>query len=478
VNQIPSDTRSVHLIAACGTGMGALACLLKDLGLTVTGSDQNVYPPMSTYLENKGVVVSEGFDAANLAYGPDLVIVGNAVKKDNPEALKAFEMGLAYCSMPQAVNHFLVGRRRAVLVAGTHGKTTTAAMIAWLLHYAGLSPSFMIGGFVKNFSGNFHMGEGEYVVLEADEYDTAFFDKQPKFMHYDPAITVLTSVEFDHADIYKDLSHVMSAFDKFLAGISPESQLIAYDADSNIDQLLAGKSIQAVRYGSRKGSDWRLADFAVNSPWMEFEVTQAGQSFGRFKAPFAGEHNLHNALSAMAVACRLGIDREVIAKGLARFEGVKRRQEVRGVKNNITVIDDFAHHPTAVRETVRAVKPFYRSGRLIAVFEPRTNTSMRKIFQDVYPGAFDDAAIICIRKPPLLSKIPAGEQFSSVKLVEDLKSRGKDAHYFEDTEGIVDFLARTAESGDVVLIMSNGGFDNIHERLLDALPAGESRASY
>ncbi len=429
---------------------------------------------MSTYLENKGVAVSEGFDAANLAYMPDLVIIGNAVKKDNPEALKTFRSGLDYCSMPQAVNHFLVGDRRAILVAGTHGKTTTAAMLAWILHYAGLSPSFMIGGFVNNFSGNFHMDGGQYVVLEADEYDTAFFDKRPKFIHYNPHIAVLTSVEFDHADIYKDISHVKSAFDKFLAGMSPDCGLMAYDADANIDQLLAGKTMQVARYGSRNGSDWRLADFSVNPPWTYFDVMCADRFFSRFKAPFGGVHNLHNALSAIAVACRLGIDRDAMAEGLEQFKGVKRRQEVRGIKNGITVIDDFAHHPTAVRETVRAVKPFYPGGRLIAVFEPRTNTSMRNIFQNIYPAAFDGADIICIRKPPLLSKIPVGEQFSSSQLVDDLKTRGRDAHYFEDTGRIIEFLIRTVQPGDVVLIMSNGGFDNIHKRLLEALPAGKN----
>ncbi len=475
MNHIPPDVRSVHLIAACGTGMGALAAMLKDMGLTVTGSDQNVYPPMSTYLESRGVRLSDGFDAANLAYCPDLVVVGNAVKKDNPEARKAFEMGLAYCSMPQAVNHFLVGSRQAILVAGTHGKTTTAAMIAWLLHYAGLSPSFMIGGFVKNFAGNYYLNEGGYVVLEADEYDTAFFDKQPKFMHYDPAITVLTSVEFDHADIYQDLGHVKSAFDKFLSGISPDSRLITYDADANIDQLLDDKPVSALRYGSTEKADWRLGEFFVSPPWLNFDVMRAGKFFGRFKAPFAGEHNLRNVLSAIAVASGLGVDTSVIAKGLERFEGVKRRQEVRGVKGGVTVIDDFAHHPTAVFETIRAIRPFYPEGRLIAVFEPRTNTSMRKIFQGAYAEVFDEADSICIRKPPLLAKIPEGERFSSEKLVADLKSRGKDARYFEETEGIISYVAGTAKPGDAVLIMSNGGFDNIHERLLAALSEGRAK---
>ncbi|MFW5902145.1 MAG: Mur ligase domain-containing protein, partial [Thermodesulfobacteriota bacterium] len=263
MNQIPENVRSVHLIAACGTAMGALACLLKEMGIVVTGSDQNVYPPMSTYLADKGVVLSEGFDAVNVAYGPDLVVVGNAVKKDNPEAVKAFESGTPYCSMPQAVNRFLVGSRKAILVAGTHGKTTTAAMVAWLLEYAGLSPGFMIGGYLNNFGGNFQTGSGPFVLLEADEYDTAFFDKRPKFRHYDPAVSVLTGVEFDHADIYRDMAHVESAFDRFLAGMREESLLIGYDGDARIDRLLAGKSMRVERYGSCAASDWQAAEVAV-----------------------------------------------------------------------------------------------------------------------------------------------------------------------------------------------------------------------
>ncbi len=469
MNQIPEGVRSVHLIAACGTGMGALACLLKTKGLTVTGSDQNVYPPMSTYLADKGVRLIEGFDGANLAYGPDLVVVGNAVKKDNPEVLKAFEMGLSYCSMPQAVNHFLEESRQAILVAGTHGKTTTAAMIAWILEYAGLSPAFMIGGFVNNFGGNFQNGSGPYVVLEADEYDTAFFDKQPKFMHYDPAIAVLTGIEFDHADIYRDMAHVESAFDRFLTAMKPNSLLVGYDADVRIDRLLKDKSMRIQRYGSRSESDWRVSDVSVDAPWIRFDLTHAGGRLGRFKGLFMGAHNLHNALAAMAVGHELGLSAEHMGRALERFKGVKRRQEVRGVKNGITVIDDFAHHPTAVFETIRAVRPFFPNGRLIAVFEPRTNTSMRNVFQDVYSKVFDEADLVCIRKPPLLSKIPPGEQFSSKQLVADLAERGKDAHYFGDTDAIIAFLASTAAAGDVILVMSNGGFDNIHERLLERL---------
>ncbi len=467
----------MHLIAACGTAMGALACLLKEMGIAVTGSDHNVYPPMSTYLKSRGIAVAEGFDPSHVEYGPDLVVVGNAVKKDNPEVGRAMEKGLAYCSLPQAVNHFLKGSRKAVLVLGTHGKTTTAAMIAWLLEHAGLSPGFMIGGVLNNFGGNYQLGSGGHVVLEADEYDTAFFDKQPKFMHYDPAVAVLTGVEFDHADIYGDMAQVEAAFDRFLARMHPDSLLIAYDNDPRIDALLSGKPMRVLRYGSAAQSHWRLDSFSVEPPWTLLEPSCAGTSRGRMRARFAGMHNAYNALAALAVCHELQIPTDTAAAGLERFEGVRRRQELRGVRNGVAVIDDFAHHPTAVRETVQAVRPFYPEGRLIAVFEPRTNTSMRRVFQDVYPSAFDGADLVCIRKPPLLSKIPEGERFCSRQLVADICARGRDARYFADTGPIVSFLAESARPGDCILVMSNGGFDNIHERLLDALAAEDGRTS-
>lgn len=468
-NTIPEQVRSIHLIAVCGTGMGALACMLKDLGYAVTGSDANVYPPMSTFLRNKGVCIVEGFDPAHLAYGPDLVIVGNAVRKDNPEAVYTLENGLRYCSMPQALNHFVVGRKKALVVAGTHGKTTTSAMLAWILQIAGLDPSFMIGGILPNFDGNYRLGKGGYVVIEGDEYDTAFFDKGSKFLHFDPYVAILTSVEFDHADIFTDLAHVKRAFAGLVGKITGDRLLVAHDDDANIDDLTAGGSMNIERYGLGPDACWRIADARIEPPWNWFTVSRNGEAFGRFKTRVPGHHNRLNALAATAAASRLGILPETIAKAFETFAGVKRRQEVRGVKNGITVMDDFAHHPTAVRETIRAVRPFYPDGRLIAVFEPRTNTSMRDVFQNAYPAAFDGADIICVRQPPMLSKIPEGHRFSSEQLVADIRKQNQNAYYFPDTDAIVRFVADTARAGDVILVMSNGGFDGIHSRLLDAL---------
>ena len=468
-NRIPDNVKTIHLIAICGTGMGALACMLKDIGFDITGSDQKIYPPMSDFLLQKGIEIFDGFDGENIAYGPDLVVVGNTVAKNNPEANRMLEMGLNFCSMPQAINRFVAAGKKTILVAGTHGKTTTASIMAWIMYAAGLDPSFFIGGITKNFSSNYRLGNGEHIIIEGDEYDTAFFDKGPKFLHYDPFLTILTSVEFDHADIFKDLGQVKNAFDIFLSGIAENSTLIAFDSDENVAGLVNNKKYQVEKYGKDAASPWRLGSVFLDPPWTFFEVLKKEKAFGTFKTKLIGEHNLLNAVSAIAAADKLMIPADVMAEALATFEGVKRRQEVRGQKRGITVMDDFAHHPTAVKETIKAVKPFYPNGRLIAVFEPRTNSSMRKVFQHVYPLSFDLADLTCVREPPLLAKIPPDERFSSKQLTDDLKKHGRNAHYFADTDSIIDFLVKEASPGDVILIMSNGSFDNIHERLLQRL---------
>ncbi len=468
-NQIPEHVKTIHMIAICGTGMGALAGMLKDKGYKVTGSDQKVYPPMSEFLAGKGIEITEGYHEKNVAYGPDLVVVGNAVSKNNPDVAGMYRKGLYFCSMPQAVNRLIMHGKTSLVVAGTHGKTTTASILAWILYQAGLDPTFMIGGILNNFKSNYRLGSGEHMVIEGDEYDTAFFDKGPKFLHYDPSIAILTGVEFDHADIFKDLGQVIAAFDAFITGISDQHVLIAFDGDQRIADLVLGKRCRVVPYGRNAGAVWQLGSVSISPPWTFFDVLKQDRIFGTFKTRLVGEHNLLNALSAVAAADKLMIPVVAVAAAFETFEGVKRRQEVRGKKSGITVMDDFAHHPTAVRETIRAVKPFYPGGRLIAVFEPRTNSSMRNVFQNIYPLSFDGADIICIREPSLLEKIPLQERFSSQRLVADLNGQGKDAHYFSDTDAIIDFLVTEARSGDLILVMSNGGFDNIHERLLASL---------
>ena len=463
------NVKRIHMIAVCGTGMGALARMLKDQGFEITGSDHKIYPPMSHFLLDAGIDIADGFDEKNVSYGPDLVVVGNAVSKNNPEIVKMHQMKLDYCSMPQAINRFIVAEKKPLVITGTHGKTTTSSILAWMLHESGLDPSFIIGGILKNFNSNYRLGHGEYIVIEGDEYDTAFFDKGPKFYHYHPSMAVVTGVEFDHADIFRDLQHVRDTFNGFFSRMPSESILFAFADDINVVELVSATSCRVVSYGKNHEAVWRLGSVSVDPPWSCFEVLKQNLRFATFKTKLMGDHNLYNALSVIAMADELEVPKGVIGNALETFSGIKRRQEVRGAKRGITVMDDFAHHPTAVKETIRAVKPFYPSGRIVAVFEPRTNSSMRHIFQNDYALSFDEADLVCIRHPSRLDKIPPGERFSSQKLVDDLICRGKDAHYFVDTESIIDFLVDGARPGDLVLIMSNGGFDNIHQRLLESL---------
>ncbi|MBF0397694.1 MAG: UDP-N-acetylmuramate:L-alanyl-gamma-D-glutamyl-meso-diaminopimelate ligase, partial [Desulfobacterales bacterium] len=315
------------------------------------------------------------------------------------------------------------------------------------LYDAGLDPSFMIGGILNNFDSNYRIGKGSYIVIEGDEYDTAFFDKGAKFLHYDPFACIITSIEFDHADIFKDIEHVKKTFKILVSRIKEENKLVAFYNDTNIDEVIESAVCKVMRYGQNHHELRHITDNSI----------------------LMGDHNLFNAIAAFIVSKQLNLSDEQIIKAISRFKGVKRRQEVRGEKRGITIMDDFAHHPTAVRETIKAVKPFYKNSRIIAVFEPRTNSSMRKVFQDIYPQSFDLADIICIRSPSAIEKVPMEERFSSEKLAEDLKKLGKEAYLFHNTEDIIEFLIKEAKTGDLILVMSNGGFDNIHERLLNSL---------
>ena len=291
-NRISDSVESIHMIAICGTGMGALASMLKDMGFEITGSDQKVYPPMSEFLSSKDIDVTEGFSKKNVAYGPDLVIVGNAVSKENPEVVAMNQMGLEFCSMPQAVNRFIASGKKPLVITGTHGKTTTSSILAWILYEAGMDPTFMIGGILKNFESNYRLGSGEHMVIEGDEYDTAFFDKGAKFLHYDPSIAILTGVEFDHADIFRDIQHVKQAFDAFITGISPQHTLVAFDDDNNVSDLVHGKSCQMIKYGRNADSVWRLGSVSIQQPWTYFDVLKHDTIFGNFKTRLVGEHNL------------------------------------------------------------------------------------------------------------------------------------------------------------------------------------------
>ncbi len=468
-NCIPATVKNIHLIGICGTAMGAVAVMLKQQGYTVSGSDQKVYPPMSTFLAENGITVLEGFSEKYLAHKPDLVIVGNVVRRNNPEACYTDQQGLFYCSMPQAINHFIVRDKIALMVTGTHGKTTTSSLLSWILDQAGLDPSFLIGGILSNYDSNYRLGNGSYVVLEGDEYDTAFFDKGPKFMHYKAQTTILTNVEFDHADIYGDLSDVQKAFGNLLQRFSDQELLLTFDDHPGIDSLMPLVKCRSQRYGFKANSDWQAVRPTIKPPWTLFDVYRKGKLWHQFKSPLMGQHNLSNSLAAIGAAADLGISRAQIAEALVSFKNVKRRQEIRGVKHGITVMDDFAHHPTAVKATIAAVKPFYPDGRLIAVFEPRTNTSRRNIFQEVYPDSFNVADHVLIKAPMAGSDISQADRFSAQKLASDIKAMGIPAKAFCDSQEIVDHIFHTAQSGDIILVMSNGGFDNLHNRLLEAL---------
>ena len=469
LNRFPDPVSHIHIMGVCGTGMASLAGMLKDSGYIVTGSDENVYPPMSDFLASCNIKIQKGYSAENLSKQPDLVVVGNTIRKSNPEAQALAGLGIPYVSFPQALAHYFLADKTSLVVTGTHGKTTTSSILASLLDKAGLTPGFMIGGLVQAFGRNYNLGSSPYFVVEGDEYDTAFFDKGPKFLHYQPQIAIVTSIEFDHADIYADLEAIKLSFARLMA-IMPKDGCVVACFDDPVVQEIAGKAQCEIQsYGLDTGSEWTINNLEVKPGTTSFDVVHKGKFYSACKCPMPGRHNALNALAVIAVLDRLGLDKEVIITGLSSFEGVRRRQEVRGVINDITVIDDFAHHPTAVRETLTALKQAYEGQRLVAVFEPRTNSSRRRIFQNDYVSAFDRADILLVREPVPLADFPADQLFSSKQLASDLKDRGIDALSFPDTDDILDHLQTMLVPGDVVAILSNGGFDDIHTRLLEML---------
>lgn len=469
LNTFPKEIDHIHLLGICGTGVGALAGMLKEAGFKVTGSDQHVYPPMSDFLADIGIEVFAGYDAANLEPRPDLVVVGNVITRHNPEALALGEKAIPYVSMPQALAHFFIRSHKSLVVTGTHGKTTTSAILATLLHKAGLEPGFMIGGLVKAFGRNFNIGRGDYFVVEGDEYDTAFFDKGPKFLHYRPAIAIITSIEFDHADIYEDLEAVKDSFRRLVGIMPPDGCLVACFDDPVVREIVAGANCPVLAYGQAADADWRLTEVKVGPEFTHFKVLRHGKFYGEFANTLPGVHNALNSLAVVAVLAGLGLEAETIRQGLRSFPGVKRRQEVRGVEGGVTVIDDFAHHPTAVKETLAALRAAYRGHRLIAVFEPRTNSSRRRVFQDVYRQCFHDADLVLVREPSPLLNVAVEDRFSAAELVAGLIAGKTDSRYFPTTDEIINFLLMNTSEGDVVAILSNGGFDNIHSRLLAGL---------
>jgi len=474
--RVPEAVRRVYLMGICGVAMASLAGLLRQQGIEVTGSDENVYPPMSDFVAAMGIDIKRGWDAANIEPAPDLVVIGNVIRRENPEAQAVLTRGLPYVSLPEALGHFCLAGKTSLVIAGTHGKTTTSALTAWLLEAAGLSPGFMIGGLARNFGAGFRLGAGRHFVVEGDEYDTAFFDKGPKFLHYRPKLTVITSVEFDHADIYADLAAVKRSFARLIDIIPEDGLLLPYQGCPNLAELVPEARCRVEPYDTEVGAYWQAADASFGPQGTSFELLRAGLSAGRFASPLHGAHNLKNAVAALALGLHAGAGVEGLRRGLATFAGVARRQEVKGEVGGVTLLEDFAHHPSAVRETLAALRAAYAGRRLIVAFEPRTNSSRRSVFQADYATAFASADVCLIPPAPGLEKIPEADRFSSEQLVADLAARGQEAHFCRDVAAIVDFVAAQARPGDVVITMSNGGFDNIQPRLAAALAARKPKS--
>jgi len=469
LNKIPQNIRHIHLMGICGTGMASLAGILKQGGGVVTGSDQNIYPPMSILLEDLSIPVQKGYDPKNLDPLPDLVIVGNVITRENKEAVELSRLGIPYLSFPQALRHFAMEGKESIVICGTHGKTTTSTLVSWILETAGLDPGFMIGGLPNDFSVNFKIGKGPYFVIEGDEYDTSFFDKGPKFLHYAPRIVILTSIEFDHADIYRDIEHVIMSFRRLIDMIPANGLLIANGDDPVINEEIKKAKCPVITYGLEGSAHWNAVDINTGDIHTSLGIIRKGERYADLTTPLYGYHNISNLLSAVALSEFLEIDIPDLHRAIKGFGGIKRRQEIKGEKRGILVLDDFAHHPTSVRETINAVKDKYKNRRLIAVFEPRSNSSRRNIFQEKYIPSFARADMAMIPEPTLMEKIPFEQRFSSRKLVEDLKKMGIKALYYPDTDQLIEGIIKHGREGDVILIMSNGAFENIHNRLLERL---------
>lgn len=469
LNHVPEPIKSIHILGICGTGMAALAGMLQKDGYNVQGSDSHVYPPMSDFLEQLGIVIHNGYSAENLATKPDLVIVGNVIRQVNPEAQALAESDIPYLSFPQALAHFFIQGKTSLVVSGTHGKTTTCSLLASALYHAELDPTFMIGGIVREFNSNFRIGAGEYFVAEGDEYDTAFFDKESKFLHYRPSVAIITSLEFDHADIFEDLDAIKKAFKKFVSLLPKDGLIVANFDDTDVIEVIQDAPCKVISYGLGEKNFWSIQDISINNGVTTFTALKNSNPFFSFSVRLPGTHNALNTLSVIAVLDYLGYPAERFESGLLNFGGVKRRQEIRGIENSVTVIDDFAHHPTAVLETLKALKKSYSSQRLIAVFEPRTNSSRRSIFQKDYVKAFDAADLVIIREPVPLESYSVGDLFSAIKLSADLSKRGVKNVCFGNATEILDYLAKELQAEDIVAVLSNGGFENIHERLLEQL---------
>ena len=461
----------IHLIGVCGTAMATLAALLKRKGHDVQGSDQDVYPPMSDFLASEGIRTLVGYKAEHITGELELIVVGNAISRGNAELEETLDRKIRYCSLPEAIReHFLWGARSIVL-AGTHGKTTTTSLTGWLLTHGGADPSVLVGGIARNFGeqgSSYRIGRGRDFVIEGDEYDSAFFDKTAKFLKYLPDIAVVNNVEFDHADIYADFDAVALAFRR-LVNLVPRQGLLLVGAASPGARALVDRAVSRVQtFGTSDDVDWQAHDLEPAGASTRFKLRRAGAPFGVFDVPLVGAYNVRNAVAAIAVATEVGISPARIAEGLRAFAGVKRRLEIVGVAGGVTVYDDFAHHPTAVAETLAGLRASNPDARIWAVFEPRSASSCRRVFQDDFARAFAGATEVLIA-PIFRSKLPESERLSIPQLVRDLRAQGLSAREADSIDDIVAGIAQEHRPGDLVVLMSNGGFGGIHQKLLRAL---------
>jgi UDP-N-acetylmuramate: L-alanyl-gamma-D-glutamyl-meso-diaminopimelate ligase len=440
------EVNSLHFIGVCGTAMASVAVACRDRGFVVTGSDENVYPPMSTFLEAHGIRILAGYRDSHLDHQPDLVIVGNAMKRGNPEVERLLDEGRPYCSLPEFLKEYFLRGKHSIVIAGTHGKTTTTSLLAWVLESAGHAPSFLIGGLPNNFpDGGCRITSGTHFVIEGDEYDTAFFDKRSKFIHYLPTTVILNNIEFDHADIFPDLAAVKRAFRQLVAVVPRRGLIIANGDDPNVREVMTGAQCPVKYFGLPDISGYRL--------------------------PLPGEHNQRNAAAVAVCATALGLRREEIQTGFDTFTGIKRRMEVRGEARGVTVLDDFAHHPTALVQTLRAIRAQYPARRVWALFEPRSNTTRRNVFQRELAESLALADGVYITRVDRIHELPEHERLNPDQMIATLRQLGKPAEYSANAEAILTSLTPQLRPGDVVAVFSNGKFDGIHDKLLARLGA-------
>jgi UDP-N-acetylmuramate: L-alanyl-gamma-D-glutamyl-meso-diaminopimelate ligase len=466
-----SDKKHIHLIGICGTAMASLAGMLKQRAFNVTGSDAAAYPPMSDFLASLSIPLSQPFAAKNLDPRPNLVVVGNAISRGNVELEHVLDQRIPFCSMPQILHDEFLRGKEVLVVAGTHGKTTTTSMLAWIFDQAEAQPSFLIGGIAENFGSSFQLGRGKHFILEGDEYDTAFFDKGPKFLHYFPDSIILTSVEFDHADIYKDLDAVETAFKRLVNLIPGRGRIVALDTGESVERCVARAFCPVERFGNTKSAAWQVTNLRLDPAKTSWTVLRDGQPWADFEFSLGGEYNVMNATAAAALASGCGISKERIASALKTFKSVKRRLEVRAHVNGITIIDDFAHHPTAIAGTLKALRSRYPGARLWAILEPRSNTLRRNVFQNELAKSLAVADEVVVANVFKSEGIPERERMDVAALVADVNRQQRRARIIPDADEIVQAVASEMRSGDVVAILSNGGFGGIYEKLPQRLKA-------